>query len=389
MTILYFITNLNNGRGGHFHSLNHISRAMAQNNTVKIVLIGSENSDIIRQNPGYHINIPISNRGLFRSLYRIRRIIKETEPDVVHAFDENSFNIVRLTTSGKRVKLVMNKCGGPNPPGQYPSINNLVVFSKENMEWFVDHPRYRGSNICVIPNRVQKLHIDNHFEGISREEGVFTFMRICRIGKMYLKSILDSVELLTYLHSVGLKKSRLIIIGTIENENIFRHLLEIAKPVERHITFFTEPEYTWNASQLLYLADAVIGTGRGLMEAASLNKPVLVINSLDKIPVLILKDNFDDAFKTNFSQRSQFTGYNSDVNLKMIERLVKDEKFHGELSMYSKRIFDEFFSTEKVPAAYAEAYHNSIYARNRVFSDLKLILRTLYYAIHFPKKNRA
>lgn len=385
MRILYLISARGHGRGGHFHSLNHISIEVSKRHEIKIVSIGPGYSDIIAQNHGFYKHISMTYLTLVPALWKIKRVINEIQPDIIHSFDVVSYNTLRLIISGKKVKLVINKCGGPNHV-DFPYAKNLVVFSQENLDWFQQDVRFRDSRIYLIPNRVHMIKLDPAFQPIKRERGTFNFVRICRIGLDYKKSIEDSIRLMEYLQSNGFNQVRLTIIGIIEDQKLYQEIILWAKRRVRCIQFLTDPKYTWQASRMLYLADAVIGSGRGLMEASSLSLPVLTMDVSSQYPVLVTKESFPDAFKTNFSPRNSFSPQTLECNLRNIKRLLTDPNYFNSISGFSKEIFDEYFDIEKASKAYSHVYKSAIFGSHRIVTEIKdMIIGIAYFLKSLPK----
>jgi hypothetical protein len=153
-----------------------------------------------------------------------------------------------------------------------------------------------------------------------------------------------------------------------------------------YVSFVTDPGITKEASRMLYLADAVIGTGRSFMEAASLGKPLLTINAADDYPVLINQDNFSDAFKTNFSQRNVFKSFNANTNLENIIKMINDYEYYLQLSCFSKNMFENYFTIKKAMKAYVDVYKQSTKGNNRTFSDYKLVIKSYFNFYRSAKK---
>jgi glycosyltransferase involved in cell wall biosynthesis len=143
------------------------------------------------------------------------------------------------------------------------------------------------------------------------------------------------------------------------------------------MVILTESKFTNEASKMLYLADAVIGTGRGLMEAASLGKPLLAIDKNGEIPVLLNKINFDDAFKTNFSERNVFPKLDNSNNIKSITQIINDTLSYNENSSFVLQSFEKYFSLEKAKEAYPSAYNKSKTGKRKLIADLPFILRSI------------
>jgi glycosyltransferase involved in cell wall biosynthesis len=203
-------------------------------------------------------------------------------------------------------------------------------------------------------------------------------VRICRITAFYRKSIQDAINLVDYFHSKNIQNIRLYIIGVVQDTSTFNDFKENHLVKSGHVKFFTDPAYTDEASKMLYLADAIIGTGRGLMEAASLSKPLLVINRNGEIPVLLNELNFDDAFKTNFSERNVFPKLNDNDNKESITRIISDKENYNANGSFVRQSFEKYFSLEKTKEAYQTAYNESRMSKRKLLFDSFLILRSIF-----------
>lgn len=376
MKILYFISVHGHGRGGHFHSLNHISQKIGENHKVKIISFGPGKSDIIQSNPHFLQHIDFDGLNFFK----LRTIIKQEtcifKPDIFHCFDEGSYNIVRLIIPSNKNILVLNKCGGPNPR-HFPYVKNLILFSLENQEWFKKQNKFKNTNIHLIPNRVKALLPNEEFQPIEKKTGEFVFVRICRITAFYRKSIQDAINLVEYFHSKNIKNISLYIIGVVQDITTYNDFKENYLVKIGFVKFFTDPAYTDEASKMIYLADAVIGTGRGLMEAASLGKPLLVINKNGEIPVLLNDSNFHEAFKSNFSERNVFHKLKENDNIKSVSQIINNKDSYNANSSFVLKSFEKYFSLEKAKEAYPKAYKVSKTSKRKLISDLPFILRSI------------
>ncbi|MCO5268233.1 MAG: glycosyltransferase family 4 protein [Brumimicrobium sp.] len=379
MKIIFFISVMGHGRGGHFHSLNHISNSLAKSNVIEIYTIGPGKSDVIRDNANFRKHLPFHGTNIIKLRKELIQIKKGEEFDIIHCFDLGSYLLIRLFFSLKKYNVFVNKCGGPNP-ASYPYIPNLVLFSLENLNWFQNQYKFRNSNINLIPNRVVAVSpYKGEEQKLERNNDLFTFVRICRVGKAYLKSIIDSINLISVLLNKNISNIRLLIIGTIEDYEIFDKFQENRFVKEGKIIFVFDEYSTKEASKMLYLADAVIGTGRGLMEAASLSIPILAINSQGELPVLLDKDNFKVAFETNFSERNVFEEKEVQKSLDLIIRIISDEIRYREQAFQAQNFFEHYFDIERVSNKYIEAYKKAILKKHNIFKDSIFILRTLYH----------
>jgi len=376
MNILFLISVHDNGVGGHFHSLNHISSKLSETNNIKIITIGPGYSKVLMTNPFFYKSINFKYLKFYFLKRELNKIIKEFKPDIYHFFDLRCYNIIRTILSSKKNKFVVTKCGGPNQ-NYDPHVDNLILFSLENYEWFKRRFKYRKTNIYLIPNRVKAIKPRKEFILNLKDEN-FTFVRICRIGISYKKSILDSFNLIKKIIDSGISNIKLIVIGSIENIKFYNELKNNELVINGFIQFYTDENYTKEASKMLLLADAVIGTGRGLMEAASLSIPLLTINSKGEIPVLINKNNFWDAFKTNFSERNIFDNLDDNENLKNIVKLIKNKYYYEEMSSFSKHLFDYYFNIDRVIFLYNKVYKNlTISSKRYLLLDSLSIIRSI------------
>ena len=365
MRVLFFISVHGHGRGGHFHSLNHISNAIAQGHKVGIISIGAGSSPIIEKNPFFMAHIFYDFINYFTAQKEILKILRQFDPEIIHFFDTGSYNVFRFLNKKVDCKIVLNKCGGPNPK-VFPSVDNLIVFSQENYYWFHKNSKFKNSRIFLIPNRVASIRLDTEFNSIQKVPSNFNFVRICRIGPFHKKSIEDSISLVLNLHSRGLKNVNLYVVGAIEDQQVLQEMQNLCKEFNNFVHFICAPKFTSEAVKMLYLADAVIGTGRSFMEAASLGLPLLTINSNDNFPTLIDSGNYDEAFRTNFSERNKFEKFDQKHNLKCIEMLVRDESYRKSLSDFSKLIFEKYFNDEQVLSKYTDVYNSAISSKVKI-----------------------
>ncbi len=376
MKILYFISVHGHGRGGHFHSLNHISKKIGEDHDVRIISFGPGKSDIIETNPHFLRHIDFNGLKIFKLRKIIKQETRKFRPDIYHCFDEGGYNIVRLIVSSTKNILVLNKCGGPNPT-YFPHVKNLILFSHENQEWFKNQNKYKNTNVHLIPNRVKPLKLHPDFKPVEKNPADFIFIRICRIGHTYKKSIQDSINLISKLLKSNMDNVKLYLIGVVQDADVFEEFNNHSFSKSGHLTILTESKYTNEASRMLYLADAVIGTGRGLMEAASLGKPLLAINKNGEIPVLLNELNFDDAFRTNFSERNVFPGFKDSDNIKGISQIINNKDSYNANSSFVLQSFEKYFSLEKAKEAYPSAYNKSKKGKRKLIIDLPFILRSI------------
>ena len=377
MTIVYFITTVGHGKGGHFHSLNTIANAIGETDNVHVVNLGVQPSEVLDKT-NYNLSFVNFNGYNFLSvLFRIKKLISQLEPDVIHAFDVHSFAFSRLLSKSRKQASYLNKCGGPNPKKYFPVSDNLVLFSKENKAYFDSKERYYDTKLTLIPNRVRPVELDSsRIEAFyaKHDKADLSLLRIARIGKHYHKSISQAINLVSWLKTKGLKV-RLIVIGTIQSETNYNEILEEikSKNLEDDVIVETSDEFTYNASELLDVGDVIIGTGRNFMEASSLNKMLLVPYKDADYPLLVTDANFDAIFTTNFSPRTQVTDFNEQANLDSIYKALKSKE-----ERTSKLWFEAYFNVKKGVDLYKKVYLNQDVPKN---SNLIDTFANILYAI--------
>ena len=82
MNILFLISVHDNGVGGHFHSLNHISSKLSETNNIKIITIGPGYSKVLMTNPFFYKSINFKYLKFYFLKRELNKIIKEFKNSV-------------------------------------------------------------------------------------------------------------------------------------------------------------------------------------------------------------------------------------------------------------------------------------------------------------------
>lgn len=376
MKIFYFIFSHGSDRGGHYQSLLHLTNEIGKTNEIKIFTIGNVESEIIKNSTYYEKNLYINPQSIYNSVKYIKQEYKHFNPDVLHCFDWKSFVIIKFFFQGYKTNLILNLCGGPNPR-LFPKFKNLIVFSEENYNWFKQNKLNQECIIELIPNRVHPIETNKGFESYFYDENYFTFMRIARIGVAYKNGILKSINLIKKLQESGVRNVRLILVGYVEDLAVFNSIMESVDNI--NVSFITEPCYTKNASKMLYLADAIIGTGRGLMEATSLSKPVLTFDKNAQIPILVDNNNYRRYLSTNFSERNQNGNLIEQASFDEIKDLINDCNTYKFYSTLSHNLFESYFDVKKGADKYVNFY------RLVKKEKIKIVLKDFIWLIRILK----
>lgn len=377
MKVLFIVYNDGNGTGGHFHSLFHISSQLGKFLTVGIISIGKRPSPVIADS-GYFIeHFDFQGvRHLWQLQVRFNSLIQEFKPEIVHFFDTESFNTILSINSLKEYPVVFNKCGGKNPiRSNWQRFDELILFSKENYNWFRGNGSYNNSRLHHIPNRVRGLEFQTKQWPEKKSENEFTFIRVTRLGGAYEKTLMDSFNLIEKLGSNF--QVKLIVIGRIQDNQKFQGYVDYVKGKKLPVSFITDDRAN-KASDFLYLADAVIGTGRSLMEALSLGLPTLTPAKNSNFPILLTQENFFGFFDSNFSERNIATNSDLKDNYSVIKQLITDKKAYKSSSNLMLDLFNLHLSIDGIEKKYKGVYANALSSyggSNKFLANILFVLK--------------
>jgi hypothetical protein len=367
---------MNTGLGGHYHSLKATAEALSDRLSVTIIIIGNNPCPTIEKSGLPYIRIA-TTYNVIGGIISLIKALRELKPDVLHSFDSKADFFTRSASNYLKIPKINTKCGGAAPTKYYPYQKNLIIYSYEDLNYFSNSEKFKHSEIYLIPNRVVPINIDEKriVEIKKKTTKKIIFLRISRIGSYYKKSIMQSMNLIRWLGEQG-ADAELILIGKVENEAILNELKELGTGA--NVTFITDPINTANASQLIDVADAVIGTGRGIMEAASRGKILLTPLDDSNYPVMVNKTNFDELFYYNFSERNKLKNYSEIENLTAIKETIGSENFLSENTKFINKIYNDHFSIQSKVPEYLRIYESLEYAKSDIkdyFVHLGILLR--------------
>ena len=316
-------------------------------------------------------------------LSNLSKIVKREGVDVLHAFDDLAFFWTRTVSYQEKIKSCLTKCGGRNPKFYYPISNSLINFSKENHRYFKTKKKFASSKLFFVPNRLRAFNSDEKrilslYEELPVEmQNSFKFLRISRLGKYYQKSAEQLIRLVKKLRSENINCC-VIFVGKIESLEVYEELKILGQGC---VFFFTSDRYTSDAKELIDVSDAVLGTGRSFMEASSKGKILFTPSSDAEILVLINKDNFEEAFFFNFSERTSFSNLDLSSNYNQLKNLIFDAQLKKQYATFSHSLFKQYFDSDLLADKMTYIYKVcSVEKRN--FIDLFLhrtfLLRKLY-----------
>lgn len=346
MKVVYFITASKEGKGGHYHSLNETAKIFNKHEDIEIISIGINRSPVLNHFGEKYTHLNFKN--VFSTSLKVLEVVRKKKPDVLHAFDINSFYYARIISIITNTPVLITLCGGKNPKF-FPFSHEIVFYSLENLKFIEKKNKFKNSNLSLIPNRASATQQnDNYIESIKKNlrTDFPIVLRIARFSSLHEDSILQSIKLVEFLRNEGVEV-QLLVVGYVKDKKIFEDLSQYQS---EYITFITDEEYTVKASQLIDIADFVVGTGRGFMEAALLGKTMLAPTSNIKYPIIVNKENVSLVSSTNFSNR---------YFEKRSEKLIMDEILKIFSSKNKENLIDfakENFSSEKIYDKYLPIY---------------------------------
>ncbi|WP_272666343.1 hypothetical protein [Providencia sp. PROV174] len=346
MKVFKFISTLGHGRGGHFYDITAISEALDNEGIdITIIEIGIKKSPVIEKSSINHLFIYFNGFNFFSLIRKLVKLTKKEKPNVINSYDLISYSISRIISILTNTKIVLSKCGGPNPVKKeyFPKLTSIITFSKENYLFFSKNKKIKG--ITLAPARSTRVCIDDEYVNIIKKEADsdFNFIRISRIDEHYRELFFQSLNLVNKLFELGYNVS-LILIGVIQSKSLFNEIK--AKDVHNLIVWFTTDNFTINSSRLLTSASICIGTGRGVMEASSLGLPILIPVREQKYPVLINDTNIDYFFDMNFSPRINLPEYNENLVINDIISLIENKEYYYDCENFSSSLFKNYFDVK-------------------------------------------
>jgi len=359
MRVLFVIQNvrgINTGAGGHYYSLLTTANALHPHITVGIIVAGNQDQFILRNLEYPTWNVGFGPGSVRSGLSEFQKVVRQFAPDVIHAFDVNSFWLARMATLRECQGLLLTKCGGAIPR-YYPYVEDLVVFTRQDKAFFSGRKKFQSSRIHLIPNRVAAISPDreriNQLRGKLKGKGP-VFLRIGRFASSYRSTLLQAATLVRDLNTDGLT-CQLLCIGTVQHPEVVRQIKAEAKGF---VTVITDPKYTHKASELIDIGQFVIGTGRSLMEASTRGKILLTPIVGNVYPAVVTDDNFERHSSTNFSPRNTDGQHDEALNYKLIVQLLQDGYKRREYKRLSKRFFADHFNIDSVVPRYIGLYES-------------------------------
>lgn len=354
--VISAVSSDNTGMGGHYRSALVLAENMMQRGAaVHIFTLGDIFPAPFR---GTHVpvtHIDFDNRlGYYGA---IRKAISGFQPTHVHSFDNKSHFFARLVARRLNKPTFLTKPGGPNRRTFFPFSADIIGFSEENLTFLSKRRNLRRTRFHLIPNRVVQptpnpSKVEELKKRIDLKDDEVVVLRICRIGHYYRQSILQTFRLAERLRQSGVK-ARAVVVGFIQDQEVYD---EVSRDADEGTTIVTDPHFTEKASELLEVADIVVGTGRSFMEAAMQQRLCATPLQGQELPALVTAANFNDLARTNFSERNELANFNQDDNLQEFCRLIGNRTAFDRHTHEVMELVDERFGMSGAARKYSEVY---------------------------------
>ncbi|HHX69520.1 MAG TPA: hypothetical protein GX708_15920 [Gallicola sp.] len=344
-----------------------------------IINFGKRESPLINKSNFECINIIFNKWTFLKQLFKALSLTNKYNIKNIISFDSHAYLIARiLGLLNNKIKVTNILCGGPNPKKYYPYSTKQILITKENFDYFFLKRKMKNPRIFYIPNRIYSLHqnkiLIEEIKSKYNLENKKVFLKISRLCSYYKNSIFQAIN---FVDAINSQNYILVLIGNVEDKKLYEEISN-----NKNVVIIDERNITSQANKIIDICDFYIGTGRGIMEAASLGKILFVPNKASKYPLLLDENNFEVAFNYNFSERIDID-INDKEYIQNINNILQDQVQTEKLVKLSLNKFYQYFNIMNVINDLIEIinknnYEGSITYRLKYIYDLiNHFLRTL------------
>jgi hypothetical protein len=345
------------GSGGHYYSARDIAsvlQAQWPQARLRILALGDILPRALASSTVPYVHVSPAGKALREYWREIMVSADDFAPTIVHAYDNKSYFFARLIARRHRAKRFLTKPAGPNPGILFPRCPDIVCFSDENLAALGSRRRLRTSRLHLIANRVARPTPDP--ERIAALRAIVgpgdILLRICRIGEYHRRSIEQTLALAKLMRATGMQV-RAVIVGAVESHGVLESLQAGAEAGD---LFVTESSFVVDSAALLDVATYVVGTGRGVVEAAMRRILVFVPLGDADMPVLITPSNWRVLSSSNFSARTRSTPGSDPRDLSQLKELLRDPKSKDGFVAELSSVLSGAYGPDEIPAKYRELY---------------------------------
>lgn len=348
------------GKGGHYYSARDIAAALQagwSGARLRMLVLGDLLPVAISDSAVPYLHVSPAGKGLLDYCREVLASADDFDPTIVHAYDNKSYFFARLLARRHGAKRFLTKPAGPDPGVTFPHCPDVVFFSEENLAAIRSARWRRTTRLHFIPNRVAFPEPDPERIAALRERigPGDILLRICRIGEYHRGSIEQTLALAKLMRAEGIPV-RAVIIGALESQAVFDGLRALA---EEGDVLLTEPSFAAESAALLDAATYVVGTGRGVVEAAMRRRIVFVPVAGSDVPALVTPSGWRALSWANFSARTAKPLGAGGRDLSLLKELLLDGSKAESLRDELAAALADAYGPAGIPAKYQELYSNS------------------------------
>ncbi len=381
--ILYVIASRGAGTGGHHFSLRDLSARMRAVADVQIVTVANQFPPALRDVPDVTY-LPHAPWRMAQTMAALLRLCRTFRPTVIHSYDAFALQMARVLSVVLDIPLVHTQCGGPTARTNVPRAPDVIVFSEENLSGLSAHPRMAGCRLHHIASRVEPVAPDLDRIAALRAhlrlaDGELVLMRVNRFVPAYEPVMRQTLTLAQTLRAAGLPV-RAVLLGSPNEPEVVARIAALCAPGDTRVH---DEVFTRRAAEVVALSDVVVGTGRGLMEAASLGRPLFASLAERTLPAPVAPDTVEALAGVNFSPRAVLPLDDKALAARAVE-ICADPQRRAAAGEYARHLYETRFdvgaAVPKHLAIYAQAQPWPRRQAAEAFSDLGLNVAHEIYA---------
>jgi len=297
MRIVQLLPELN--EGGVERGTVELSRELVIRGYESIVIShGGSLVEQIEHDGGRHIGMDVCGKNpltVFSRMLKLRRILKELKPDIIHARSRVPAWLAYLANKTLHIPFVTT-VHGFNSISPYSRImtkgDTVICVSGAVKRYIQEHYHIQDEKIVVIPrgidlDKFNPLHTDTafmeNFAGQYDLQGKFVVSAVGRITQLK--------DLETFIRAIGAVKQtnpnvRALIVGGVREDK--KGYFDLLNSLVKELKLVNEVVFTGSQSkvaEIYSLSDVVVSTskkpesfGRSVAEAIAMNTPVIATN---------------------------------------------------------------------------------------------------------------
>jgi glycosyltransferase involved in cell wall biosynthesis len=297
MKIVQLLPELN--EGGVERGTVDLSRELVlQGHESVVISSGGKLADQVVGDGGMHILFDVCSKNPFTVISRmlkLRRLLKELNPDIIHARSRVPAWLAYLANKSLRIPLVTT-VHGFNSVSPYSRImtmgDHVICVSTSIKEYIQSHYKTPDFKITVIPRGIdlQKFNpenVDHDFmESFSHQYGLEGKFVVTVVGRItQLKDIETLIKAVAIVKKTETKVVALIVGGVRDDkQSYFESLKSLVRELHLEDTvIFTGSQS--KVAEIYALSDVVVSAskkpesfGRSVAEAIAMNTPVIATN---------------------------------------------------------------------------------------------------------------